>query len=226
MRRSLLCVATGLSNDTTFEGRAICELHRLPTEPFTFLGATDSGTGDLLDYWRRYRRWAERGRPAPLVEECEEWLVAHQPAHTGLSWGDSRLPNLIYRDHRPVGLLDWDLASLGGAQADLAWWTLMEPPESAQLEGIGSPDDLVDLWETTMGCRASDLHWYLVFGAYRLCGIFTKLFTTMADAGRLTPAAAEAQVMRGYHVQLIAALLDLTPPSGVLPVAPDVRLDR
>jgi aminoglycoside phosphotransferase (APT) family kinase protein len=208
--------------------RVMCELHRLPAEPFDFLrtGAADTGTGDMLDYWSRYRRWAEHDRPCPLIEECEEWLLANQPHHTELSWGDSRLPNVIYRDYEPVALLDWDLVSLGGAQADVAWWILMEPSESARLDGVGRPDDLVELWEATMTRRASELRWYLVFGAYRLAGIMTKLFGMMTAAGHLAAGAAESLVNTGLHVQLMAGLLELTPPKGVEPVVPRVRLDR
>ena len=206
----------------------LCALHQLPTEPFGFLrtGATESGTGDLLEYWIRSRRWAERDGPAPLVEAAEEWLLANEPRHTGLSWGDSRLPNVIYRDRVPVAILDWDLVSLGGAQADLAWWMIMDPQAGNPLEGIGSHDDLVDRWETTTGETASDLHWYLVFGAYRLAAIFTKLFTMMADAGHLPADTATDMIGTGYHVQLLAGLLDLAPPAGVTSMVPAVRLDR
>lgn len=206
----------------------LCSFHQLPTEPFAFLrtGETDSGTGDLLDLWCRSRRWAERDGAPPLVEEAEEWLRANQPRHTGLSWGDSRLPNVIYREHAPVAILDWDLVSLGGAQADLAWWIIMDPTSGAPLDGIGAHDDLVDRWEGTLGQKASDLHWYLVFGAFRLAAIMTKLFAMMSDAGHLTADAAKHMIDTGNHVQLIAGLLELTPPAGLTPVVPRVRFDR
>ena len=84
------------------------------SEPFLFLrtGATDDGVGDCLEYWMRSLRWAKPSEPVPLTDEAEQWLLANLPAGTALSWGDSRLPNVIYRDYTPVGLLDWDLASL------------------------------------------------------------------------------------------------------------------
>ena len=114
--------------------RMMAEVHRLDREPFLFLrtGATDSGVGDCLDFWRRSLRWAEPEEPMPLVQECEEWLLANQPDVTALSWGDSRLPNVIYRDFTPVGLLDWDLVSLAGPQADVAWWMIMDPSETSE----------------------------------------------------------------------------------------------
>jgi len=208
--------------------RVMTGLHALPPEPFAFLrtGRTKSGAGDCLDYWMRSLRWARPAEPVPLARECEEWLVANLPDVTALSWGDSRLPNVIARDFTPVGLLDWDLASLAGPQADLAWWILMDPPEARRLDGIGTHGELIDLWEEITGERATELRWYLVFGAYRLAAIFAKLFSMMVAQGHMTAEAARAQLAGGDHVQLISGLLDLTPPPGVTPRVPEVRLER
>lgn len=208
--------------------RMMAELHRLDPNPFSFLrtGATRSGVGDCLDYWRRSLAWAAPEAPLPLVERCHAWLLAHQPEVTALSWGDSRLPNVIYRDFAPVGLLDWDLVSLAGPQADLAWWIIMEPDESRQLEGIGSPDELVELWEDATGQCASQLHWYLVFGSYRLAAIFAKLFPMMVARGQMAADLARVLLEQGLHVQLMAGLLELTPPAGVAPRVPDLRRYR
>jgi Phosphotransferase enzyme family len=202
----------------------LAEMHRLETAPFEFLrtGATASGSGDCLDYWIRSMHWAQPLEPVPLAAECEEWLLAHEPAITGFSWGDSRLPNVISRDFTPRALLDWDLVSLAGPQADLAWWMIMEPAEARALDGIGSQRELVDLWEELSGLRATDLHWYFVFGAYRLAAIFVKMFSMMVAKGHLKAEDARAGLNYGLHVQLMAGLLNLTPPHGINPLVPDV----
>lgn len=204
----------------------LADVHRLDSTPFDFLrtGATDDGVGDCLDYWIRAQRWAAPGRPVPLTDAAEEWLLANRPVTTALSWGDSRLPNVIYRDFTPVGMLDWDLVSLAGPQADVAWWIIMTPPESLALEGIGSHDDFVGLWEDRTGAAASDLRWYLTFGAYRLAAIIAKLMSMFVAQGRVPAEYAEHQLDTGLHVQLLAGLLELTPPTGVTPVVPDVEL--
>jgi aminoglycoside phosphotransferase (APT) family kinase protein len=121
---------------------------------------------------------------------------------------------------------DWDLVSLAGPQADLAWWILMDPPESRQLEGIGTYEELVGLWEEVMGVRASDLRWYLVFGAYRLAAIFARLFAMMVAQGHMSEEARRAQLASGNPVQWMSGLLDLTPPRGVVPRVPDLQLER
>lgn len=208
--------------------RMMADFHQIDPEPFQFLrtGATDDGVGDSLDYWIRSLRWASPEQPIPLTEIAEQWLLDHRPAGTGLSWGDSRLPNVIYRDYMPVAMLDWDLVSLAGPQADLAWWIIMTAPESLALDGIGSHDELVDLWENLTGTPAADLHWYLVFGAYRLAAILAKLFSTFVAQGRMPADFARLQLSTGNHVQLLAGLLDLAAPPGVTPLVPDVRFDR
>lgn len=206
----------------------MAQLHQLDVEPFLFLrtGASDDGVGDCLDYWMRSLRWANPTQPVPLTAEAEQWLVTNRPAGTALSWGDSRLPNVIYRNHTPVGLLDWDLVSLAGPQADLAWWIIMAPAESLQLDGIGTHDELVDLWEDLTGMTAADLHWFLVFGAYRLAAIVAKLMSMFVAQGRMPAQLADEQLSSGLHIQLLAGLLDLQPPPGVAPVVPEVRWNR
>lgn len=206
----------------------LAEVHRVDDEPFAFLrtGATADGVGDCLDYWVRSLRWAKPSQPVPLTEPAEAWLAANRPTETALSWGDSRLPNVIYRDFSPVGLLDWDLVSLAGPQTDIAWWILMTPQDSLGLDGIGSNDEFVDLWEELTGRTATDLHWYLVFGAYRLAAIMAKLFSMFVAQGRMPAEVADGELATGMHVQMLAGLLELEPPAGVTPAVPDVRWDR
>lgn len=229
--------AEGFIVDATIEQRRqfwentveiMASLHQTDAERFDFLrtGKSADGVGDCLDYWMRSLKWSELDRPIPCVEEAQAWLVDHRPAGTSLSWGDSRPPNVIYRDFTPVAVLDWDLVSLAGPQADLAWWIIMTPPESLELEGIGNHDELVDLWESLTAMKAADLHWFLVFGAYRLAAILAKLFATFVSEGRMPAEAAEQQLNAGLHVQLLSGLLDLRPPRHVTPVVPDVRWDR
>ena len=38
-----------------------------------------------------------------------------------LSWGDSRIGNMIFDDFEPVAVLDWEMAALGPRELDLAW---------------------------------------------------------------------------------------------------------
>ena len=207
----------------------LAEMHRLDGERFAFLrtGVTADGVGDCLDFWMRSLRWAKPAQPVPLDGGSGGVAVGEsavrQPRCRGVT---ADFPNVIYRDYTPVGLLDWDLVSLAGPQADIAWWILTTPQESLHLDGIGTHDEFVDLWEDLTGNTATDLHWFLVFGAYRLAAIMAKLFSMFVAQGRMPAEFADAQLNTGLHVQMLAGLLDLTPPKGVVPVVPDVRWER
>ena len=56
---------------------------------------------------RGYYDWVVAdGRRSPLLERGFAWLDANWPEHEGptvLSWGDSRIGNVLYRDFEPVG---------------------------------------------------------------------------------------------------------------------------
>ena len=153
----------------------------------------------------RSLRWADAGGAAAADEECEEWLLANPAGRHGAVVGRqptaerhlSRLqagraarlgPRRPSRARRPT--------SPGGSS-----WT---PQESRQLDGIGTHDEFVDLWEDVTGERATDLHWYLVFGAYRLAAIFAKLFSMMVAQGRMPPrrpARSSRPASRAAHVR-------------------------
>ena len=38
-----------------------------------------------------------------------------------LSWGDSRIGNVLYEDFRPVAVLDWEMATVGPRALDVSW---------------------------------------------------------------------------------------------------------
>ena len=206
---------------------ALAALHQVPVERFGFLAAADGADGLAanLAYWRRYLDWATGDRPLDVLEQGWAYLDAHRPADlpAGLSWGDSRIANVIFRDFRCVGVLDWDTVSLAGPETDLAWWIVMDGPGAERLPGIGTPDELVDLWESLTGRRCGDLDYFLVFTAFRLGAILCKLFGQMAASGLLAPSEAARQAAESDQVRLLAVLLGVPPPGDGPVVVPRLR---
>ena len=129
----------------------------------------------------------------------------------GSSWGDSRIGNIIFRDFRVQAILDWDQVSLAGPEADLAWWIQMDRFAWETLPGIGTPDELVELWEAESGLRARNLHWHRVFTAFRLGAITLKLHEHMHAAGR-GPWTPPELAFRTGSVEQLALLLGLPRP--------------
>jgi aminoglycoside phosphotransferase (APT) family kinase protein len=98
---------------------------------------------------RQLRRWqgqlaGAHTRDIPDLDAVTAWLVAHLPASppTTIVHGDFRLDNAMYADGLPVrivGLLDWEMATLGDPLADLGyllafWREAGDPPMALAVE--------------------------------------------------------------------------------------------
>ena len=82
-----------------------------------------------------------------------------------LAWGDSRIGNVLYEDFRPVAVLDWEMATVGPRELDVAWivFAHMVFQELAGLAGLpGLPDvlredDVRSTYEELTGATLGDL---------------------------------------------------------------------
>jgi aminoglycoside phosphotransferase (APT) family kinase protein len=207
----------------------LARFHGIDAAKASFLQHPEAGASGLeqdLAYWRRYCDWATAGQEHAVLETGWEWLVANPPTHlpTGLGWGDARIANIIYRDFEPVAILDWDTVNLGGGEADLAWWVCLDHGAAGRprLDGFGTYDDLVDLWQELTGRRADDLHYYLMLSLFRLGAILIRLNQLMIDAGQL-PAGTDIGTNSG-QMQQLAMLLGITPPGPVTATLPPLRI--
>ncbi len=163
--------------------RVLAEIHSL--EPAT----TDLGFLELdrpeSTHLRRhvadqqdYYRWVAGDRPQPLIERGFAWLEDHWPTDEGptvLSWGDSRIGNMLYRDFEPVAVLDWEMVGLAPREMDLAWMIFLHQffeDLTAKLELPGMPDfmqvdDVAASYEAASGHTPRHLDFYLVYAAIR-----------------------------------------------------------
>ena len=99
-----------------------------------------------------------------------------------LVWGDSRIGNVLYRDFRPVAVLDWEMATVGPRELDVAWIILapMVFQELAGLAGLsGLPDvlreeDVRDRYRRRTGVDLGDMRWFYVYSAVIWCVVFMR----------------------------------------------------
>jgi aminoglycoside phosphotransferase (APT) family kinase protein len=132
-----------------------------------------------------YYEWARDGRRVPVIEEAFEVLGASIPdsTRTVLNWGDSRIGNIIYRDCDPVAVLDWEMATAGPPETDVAWMVFMHTffqDLSAGFGLTGLPDLLrrervVSIYEGLSAERLDDLSWYLAFAGLRFAIILMRM---------------------------------------------------
>ncbi len=113
------------------------------------------GLGEELSWWERYVLWATDGAPPPDLAGALVWCSDHRPAEEppgGLLWGDVRLGNVVFDPERraPRAVLDWDMASVGPAEMDLAWFLALEAVQEGlsgmRVPGFGSRDEAVAGW--------------------------------------------------------------------------------
>src|SRR5262249_42909356 len=145
---------------------------------FDFLARPEYGAtpfAQQLGYYTMMLRWAAAGRAMPIAEAALAWLERHRPLvepPATLTWGDARIGNMIFRDFAPVAVLDWEMATLGPGEVDLAWWLVLERYHTegvgaAPLPGFPARDEIVALYQDMVGRRVHDLFYYEVWGAFR-----------------------------------------------------------
>jgi len=156
------------------------DIARMPT--IVDLAPGESGLDETLRHWTESMTWVYRGSAPPFVERVNVWLWRNKPntAQAGLSWGDARIGNMIFRDWTCAAVLDWESASLAGPVLDLAHWLLMDEFWSTHLgiqplPGFGSRNETIALWEDLSGCTAHDLEWFEVLDAYRLALLWDRI---------------------------------------------------
>lgn len=171
---------------------------------------------------RQIGRWSrqctESTLPLPAaMQRLMDWLPQHIPAddETTLVHGDYRMDNLVFHPTEPrvIGVLDWELSTLGHPLADFAYqcmaWRI--PPSLwrgigglnvAQL-GIPSEGEYVNMYIRTTG-RDPSAHWeyYLAYNLFRMSAILHGI----AQRATTGSAAAVDAVETGRKAEPLAEL--------------------
>ncbi len=172
----------------------LCRIAAVPVSEMEFLRRREPGTSELerhLEYWRGAVDWSTGGNTPDEVWTLYEWLVKHLPAERpeGLAWGDARIGNMMFGDDfRLVGVMDWEAASLGGIRQDLGWWLFFDdfngPARGLQtLDGLGTRDETLALWEQRVGEPAGDLTWFEAFTGFQIVILSLRMQLVLAGPG-------------------------------------------
>jgi aminoglycoside phosphotransferase (APT) family kinase protein len=189
----------------------LVQLHRIvdDCEATAFLRPDAPGDTVLarqLAYQRSYYEWARDGHEIPILERAFEVLAATMPANdrSVLNWGDSRPGNIIYRDFEPVAVLDWEMATVGPPEVDLAWVTFFQRFFSGMAEQYGLPPvpamferaEAVATYERLSGDVLDDLAWYEALAGLRFGIILARMsLRSMAFGLQEPPADPNAMIM-------------------------------
>ena len=187
--------------DTTIAAMAGIHGIELTDDDRAFLDTKAPGDTALrrhVEDQKAYHQWVTGGDLHPVITKTFDWLEANWPEHDTdafLSWGDGRVGNVMYQDFEPVGVLDWEMASLAPREVDLAWTIFIHrffEDIVAMLELPGMPHfmreaDVCATYESITGHTPRDMRWYLVYAALRH-GI------VMAQVTRRAVAFGEAEM--------------------------------
>jgi len=203
-------VFAGWILDTTPEKRnllqestiaTLAELHAIdPIEAdASFLEFPVEGDSPLrrhVQNQRDYYAWVVAdGTRHPLLERAFDWLDANWPSDEGaavISWGDSRIGNVLYDGFEPAALLDWEMAGLAPREVDLGWMCFMHTFFQDIAEGAGLPGlpdflqlpDAAERYERASGHRPRDLGWYYTYAALRHGIIMSRIQRRIVHFGQ------------------------------------------
>jgi aminoglycoside phosphotransferase (APT) family kinase protein len=130
------------------------------------------------------------------------------------NWGDSRIGNMLWNDFEPVAVLDWEMATVGPREVDLAWMIFLHAffqDLAARFEMPGLPDfmdrdRLIATYEELTGHRVHDLEWFEVYAALRFAIVSIRTSTRGIAYGSMEkPEDLDDLVMfRGLLEQMLA----------------------
>ncbi len=180
------------------------------------LGAT--ALDQQLAHEHSYYEWARDDVTFPVIERAFEWLLRNRPSETEtvFNWGDARIGNMMFRDFDVVGVLDWEMATIGPREVDIAWMIFLHRffQDLAQrygLEGIPTfmtRDGVVADYEDLSGHTVRDLEWFEVFAALRFAIVSVRTTTRgIAYGTQEKPADPDDYIMFRH---LLEEMLDGT----------------
>jgi aminoglycoside phosphotransferase (APT) family kinase protein len=162
-------------------------------------------------FQRQIARWSRQYLEANTenIESLHaliEWLPQNIPAgdQTSIVHGDYRLDNLVFHPTEPraIGLLDWELATLGHPMADFAYhcmsWhipaSLWRGIAGLDLAALGIPDETAYVKRYTEATGfAGEEHWdfYIAYNLFRMAAILQGIARRAADGTASAPDAKE-----------------------------------
>lgn len=188
---------------TTEQTRALCtnvidaliELHQVDYEQHPDLMNLGRGEGYCA---RQVSGWDKRYVKAktpnvPSFALVRQWLGKHTPADskTCVIHNDWRFDNVILDANDPtkvIGVLDWEMATLGDPLMDLgsalAYWIeeddnlIMQQSrrQPTHLKGMMTREEVVTYYLEQTGLKIDNWTFYEVFGLFRLAGIVQQIY--------------------------------------------------
>lgn len=189
------------------------------------------GLGDLARregyVERQVRRWTgqwekSKTRELPEIEEVARRLSADLPVQqrVAIAHGDYRFGNCLVDTEaaRVVGVLDWELCTLGDPLADVGYlgvyWSdpgedQQRPNDPTGIDGFPRYDELLERYASRTGLDLDGIGYYVAFSSFRLAviseGVYARYLHGAMGDQEVDPAVLET--FRGGVERLADAAL-------------------
>jgi aminoglycoside phosphotransferase (APT) family kinase protein len=156
---------------------------------------------------KQYAGDAEVAGRVSAMERLIDWLPQNAPAGepaAAVVHGDFRIDNMMFASHEPrvIGVLDWELSTIGNPLADFAYNFMMYRIQSAAIPGLRGLDlDALGLPSESeyVACYCErrgikeivGLDYYVAFCMFRLAGIFHGIRGRVERGTAVSPKARE-----------------------------------
>jgi aminoglycoside phosphotransferase (APT) family kinase protein len=159
----------------------MARLHQIDWHCFPFLGEGIQTPPDATFYLDRilgnWFEWARNGQSFPVIEDALSTLKANAPpvTNSGLVWNDARLGNTMFAPDGVgvVSLMDFEVATLGPPEIDLAHWVYLDEVFSEnfgvpRLDGLPRGAQAVAGFERIYGRPMPHFNYYMAIAALKI----------------------------------------------------------
>ena len=155
---------------------------------------------------RQVSRWSKQYRASETdnieaMNNLIDWLPKNIPDddETTIVHGDYRLDNMILKNNEVVGILDWELSTLGHPIADfsyhcLSWRTQEAFWDEAKLKKLGIPSEkeYMEMYCENSGKDLSkNWEFYMAFNMFKIAGILQGILGRVRDGTAASKHAEE-----------------------------------
>lgn len=194
----------------------LVELHQVDVKA-TGLHSLGKGSGYCK---RQIEGWSERYRKArtwnvPSYERVMAWLKERTPDDVAnvVIHNDWRFDNVVLDEQDPtrvIGVLDWEMATLGDPLMDLgnalAYWTHADDNfllkatrrQPTHLPGMMRREEVVAYYLSKTGLKPHDWTFYEVYGLFRLAVIVQQIYYRYHHGQTRNPAFKHFWILANY----------------------------
>jgi aminoglycoside phosphotransferase (APT) family kinase protein len=195
--------ATAATQQRMHEGfvDTLAAVHRFDWRTAGLGAVLRGGEGALareVAWWVDYVDWASDGTPTRALADAIAWCAGTVPAvepPSSLCWGDARIGNVLYTDDGTIAsVLDWEMATIGPAETDLAWYLALDELTTRFVKrtvpGFLARAAVIRRYEAGLGRPVVDLEWHEIFALIRSTAVNDRQARLAAESGVAYPGVA------------------------------------